>query len=104
VESEKRDITWIITAGTSDGTLDIEEHYTSSDVSSTGTYTPEFSPNFYVGVINGDRLTVQKGDSIVGEFNFTSSIITGTWDDSTWSAIYTQRTYTASNGLTLTKQ
>jgi hypothetical protein len=104
VESEKRDITWIITAGTSDGTFDIEEHYTSSDKSSTGTYTPEFSPNFYTGVINGDRLTVQKGDSIVGEFNFTSSIITGTWDDSTWSSIYTQRTYTASNGLTLTKQ
>jgi hypothetical protein len=104
VGSEKRDITWTITAGTSDGTFDIEQDYTSSDKSYTGMYTPEFSPNFYVGVISGDRLTVKSGDVTVGDFNFTSSIITGTWDDSTWSAIYTQRTYTASNGLTLTKQ
>jgi hypothetical protein len=104
VESEKRDITWTITAGTSDGTFDIEEYYTSSDVSSTGTYTPEFSPQYYTGVINGDRLTVKSGDVTIGDFNFTSSIITGTWNDSTWGLLYTQITYTAANGLTMTKQ
>ena len=107
VESEKRDITWIITAGTSDGTFDIEEHYTASDVThltSPGTCTPEFSPQYYTGVVSGDRLTVKSGDVTVGEFSFTSSIITGTWNDDTWGMLYTQITYTAANGLTLTKQ
>ncbi len=104
VSQESRVVTWTITAGNSASNVNIQQNYTSSGRVSTGTFTPEFSPNFYTGTISGSRLTVTSGGTIVGEFDFTSNNITGTWNDDTWGLLYTQITYTEAQALVLTKQ
>lgn len=115
VGSEDREVTWVISAGSSENEVNIEQTFTYSNrnlVDGSG-YTPDVSPSFYTGVISGSRLTVidkgggigafESSDRIVGEFSFTSSSIQGTWDDN-WTMIYSQRVYTTTNGLTLNKQ
>jgi len=104
VGTEERVVTWVITEGSSENTVNIEQRFTVSSrnlVSGSG-YIPDVSPSFFQGIISGSRLTVMSGSRIVGEFSFTSYTIQGTWDDS-WSMVYSQRVYTPVNGLILNK-
>lgn len=110
VGSENRTMTWIITGTAEENVVNVEVRFAVSNrqlVSESG-YVPDVSPNFYTGTINGTRLTLTTGDKfsesgIVGEFNFTTDIITGTWHDN-WSIAYEQEVYTATNSLILTRQ
>jgi len=57
---------------------------------------------FLKGAISGTRSTLTTGDNrTIGEFNFTTDIITGTWSDH-WSMVYEQLVYTTTNTLILT--
>lgn len=102
--------TFIITAGSDENHVYIQMTFTR------GTYTPvpatacsspilvpEVSPMFLTGVISSTRLTLYNGTTSAGVFNFTTDILTGTFDY-TWTGIYSQREYTASNGMTLLRQ
>jgi hypothetical protein len=106
VGSENRTMTWIITATSDENVVNVEVRFMVSNrllVADSG-YTPDVSPMFYKGVISGTRLTLETGDnSTVGEFNFTTDIMTGTWSDH-WSMVYEQQVYTATNALILTRQ
>jgi len=105
VGTENRTMTWIITATNDENTVNVEVQFTASNrllVSDSG-YTPDVSPMFLTGTISGTRLTLKTGDRTVGEFSFTTDIITGTWSDH-WSMVYEQEVYTATNGLILARQ
>ncbi len=106
VGSENRTMTWIITATGDENVVNVEVQFAVSNrqlVSDSG-YTPDVSPMFLKGTISGTRLTLTTGDNgTIGEFNFTTDIITGTWSDH-WSMAYEQEVYTATNNLVLTRQ
>ncbi len=105
VGSEDRSMTWIITATGNENVIDVEVQFTSSNtqlVTGSG-YTPDVSPMFLTGTISSSRLTLADGDRIIGEFSFTTDILTGTWNDQ-WSMAYEQQVYTSTNGLVLMKQ
>jgi hypothetical protein len=112
VASEDRQVTWIITEGADANTVNIEQHFTSTNLQQLvegGAYTPDISPTDYIGIISSSSLTVRTKGSIINEprvvgyFSFTTDSITGTWSDN-WTMIYTQNVYTAVNGLKLTRQ
>jgi len=106
VGSENRTMTWIITGTNDENVIKVDVYFTVSNrklVSGSG-YTPDVSPMFLTGVISGTRLTLKTSDNrTIGEFNFTTDIITGTWHDH-WSMVYEQEVYTQTNSLTLTRQ
>jgi hypothetical protein len=105
VGTEDRTMTWIITATNDENTVNVEVQFTSSNrqlVSDSG-YTPDVSPMFLTGTISGTRLTLKTGDRTVGEFSFTTDIITGTWSDHL-SMVYEQEVYTKTNSLILNRQ
>jgi hypothetical protein len=104
VGSEDREMTWVITAGSDESTVNIEVTFTYSNrqlIDESG-YTPDVSPMFLTGVISGTKLTLQGSDGTMGTFDFTSDIIHGTWNDN-WTAAYSQKVYTVVDGLTLTR-
>ena len=109
IGSENRIVTWIITPTSDENLVDVEVSFTFSNRQFTGEgYTPDVSPSFYTGIINGTRLTLKTDDKIsesgtMGEFTFTSDIITGTWNDQ-WSICYQQQVHTATNKLVLMRQ
>ena len=110
VGSENRTMTWIITGTSDEHVVNGEVSFTISNrqIASGSGYVPDVSPNFYTGTISGTRLALTTGDNysesgIVGEFSFTTDIITGTWNDK-WSIAYGQQVYTATNTLILTRQ
>ena len=106
VGSESRTMTWIITATDDENTVDVEVRFNVSDrqlVSGSG-YTPDVSPMHLTGMISGTRLTLKTWDSrTICECNFTTDIITATWNDH-WSMAYEQQVYTATNSLILKRQ
>jgi len=65
--------------------------------------TPEVSPMFLSGTISSTRLTLYSSQTQVGTFNFTTDIMTGTFDY-TWSAVYNQEEYTDTNAIVLTRK
>ena len=111
VGSENRTMTWIITGTGNENVVNVEVRFAVSNrqLDSGSGYTPDVSPNFYTGTISGTRLTLTTGGSTfeeshsVGEFSFTTDIITGTWSDQ-WSMVYEQEVYTQTNTLILTRQ
>jgi hypothetical protein len=106
VGSENRTVTWIITGTSDENEVNVEVRFTVSNrqLASDSGYVPDVSPNFLTGTISGTRLTLTEGGSrTVGEFSFTTDIITGTWSDR-WSMVYEQEVYTATNSLILTRQ
>jgi hypothetical protein len=106
VGSENRTVTWIITGTSDENEVNVEVRFTVSNrqLASDSGYVPDVSPNFLTGTISGTRLTLTEGGSrTVGEFSFTTDIITGTWDDQ-WSMVYEQEVYTTTNSLILTRQ
>lgn len=106
VGSENRTMTWTITTASDENVVNVEVQFTVSNrqlIADSG-YTPDVSPIFLKGLISGTRLTLETSDnSTIGVFNFTTDIITGTWDDH-WSMVYEQEVYTATNTLILTRQ
>lgn len=106
VGSQNRTMTWIITATDDENVVDVEVQFTVSNsqlVPNSG-YTPDVSPMFLTGIISGTRLTLKTWDNkIIGECNFTTDIITATWNDH-WRMAYEQQVYTATNSLILTRQ
>ena len=99
-------MTWTITATGDENVVNVEVYFAVSNrqlVSGSG-YKPDVSPMFLTGKISGTRLALKTGDnSTIGEFNFTTDIITGTWTDH-WSMVYEQEVYTATNSLILVRQ
>ena len=99
-------MTWTITATGDENVVNVKVYFAVSNrqlVSGSG-YKPDVSPMFLTGKISGTRLALKTGDnSTIGEFNFTTDIITGTWTDH-WSMVYEQEVYTATNSLTLVRQ
>src|SRR3990170_6760049 len=105
VGSENRTMTWILTATSDENVVDVEVQFTVSNRQlTTGSgYTPDVSPMFLTGTISGTRLTLTSSGTTIGEFSFTTDIITGTWSDH-WSMAYEQEVYTTTNSLTLNRQ
>jgi len=105
VGSENRTMTWIITATSDENIVNVEVYFTVSNrqlVEDSG-YVPDVSPMFLEGVLSGTRLTLKTGDRTIAECNFTTDIITATWNDH-WSMAYEQEVYTKTNSLILTRQ
>ncbi len=105
VGSEDRAMTWTITATSDENVVDVEVQFTSSNrqLEANSGYTPDVSPMFLEGTISGSRLTLTDGDRTIGEFSFTTDILTGTWNDH-WSMVYEQQVCTTTNSLVLMKQ
>ena len=105
VGSEDRTMTWVITGTSDENVVDVEVSFTVSNRQlATGSgYTPDVSPMFLTGTISGTRLTLTSSGRTIGEFSFTTDIITGTWSDH-WSMAYEQEVYTTTNSLTLNRQ
>ncbi len=106
---ENRAMTWVITKTSQENVFNVKVTFTSAGrelVAGSG-YTPDVSPMFLIGTVSGTRLTLESASKFyvepVGEFNFTTDIITGTWHDH-WEIVYNQNVYTATNGLTLARQ
>lgn len=106
VGTQDRMMTWVITNTADENVVNIEVSFTTSNtqlVSGSG-YVPDVSPMFLTGTISGTRLTLtSNSDGTVGTFNFTTDILTGTWNDN-WTIAYSQQVYTATNGLVLMRQ
>jgi hypothetical protein len=109
--SEKRLVTWLISEDSSDpdgNSVRITMTYEDSDytyiqlcMGSTGVI-PEVRPLYLTGTINGAFLIVKSGDSVVGEFSFTTSNMEGNWDATTCS-IWCQHCYTVNREFKLNK-
>jgi hypothetical protein len=102
--------TFIITSGADDNHVYVQMSfvsgaYTQADANacSSPIIVPEVSPMFLTGVISSTQLTLYNGSTPAGVFNFTTDILTGTFDY-TWTAVYSQREYTATNTMILTRQ
>ena len=112
VGSENRTLTWTITATDQENIVHVtvEFSYSNRQLISDSGYTPDVSPMYLTGIINGTQLTLTRADSgpikqigSVGVFTFTTSNMEGTWHDH-WSGVYEQNVYTPTNGLKLTNQ
>ncbi len=64
---------------------------------------PEVSPMFLTGAVNSSQMQLRSGADVKGVFSFTSTTMTGTYDD-TWAAIYGQSVFTETNAIKLYKQ
>ena len=116
VGTQDRMVTFTITGTSNENTVNVKVEYSSSNshfISDSG-YVPDVSPMFYIGTIDGTKLTlnVNNEGSIglplnqvgsVGEFTFTSTQMQGTWHDH-WDGVYEQSVTTATNSLKLMKQ
>ena len=116
VGTQDRMVTFTITGTSNENIVNVKVEYSSSNshfISDSG-YVPDVSPMFYIGTIDGTKLTlnVNNEGSIglplnqvgsIGEFTFTSTQMQGTWHDH-WDGVYEQSVYTATNALKLMKQ
>ncbi len=112
VGTENRTMTWIITGTGQENIVNVEVSFTYSDrqlISGSG-YTPDVSPMYLTGVINGTQLTLTRADQgpikqagSVGVFTFTTTQMQGTWHDH-WEGVWEQNVYTQTNSLKLMKQ
>lgn len=106
VGSEDRMMTWIITKGSNDNTVDVEVSFTTSNRTLTpgSGYTPDIPLMSLVGTISGTELTLSTSNGrVIGTFSFTTDLMMGTWVDS-WELAYAQEVYTKTNELKLERQ
>lgn|GEM_PF-1258358 len=103
-------VTFVITPGADDNHVIVDMSFQTgtttivNDCGGSGTgAVPEVSPMFLTGAISSTNLVLYNGTTQVGNFNFTTDNLTGTFDY-TWSMVYTQEEYTATNGFILTRQ
>lgn len=109
VEWQNWTVTFVITPGAGDNDVWVDMSF------QTGSFTPithscpytgaysEPSPMTLTGTISSTNLLLYKGTDQVGNFNFTTDILTGTFDY-TYHGVYDQREYTATNAFILMKQ
>jgi hypothetical protein len=64
---------------------------------------PEVSPKYLTGSVNSSQMQLRSGTSVIGVFSFTTSTMTGTYDES-WNAVYGQQVSTETNAIKLYKQ
>lgn len=108
VASQDWDVTWVITPGANDNTVNIQMTFATSNFQvlagcpDTGV-VPEVSPMFLTGNVSGTRLTLKHGTEVLGDFDFTSYNIQGDFDY-TWCAFDCQREYTTNRSLILNLQ
>ncbi len=102
-------VTFVITPGAGDNDVRVEMSFQAGSFtpiahscSSSGAFA-EPSPISLTGTISSTNLVLRKGVDQVGNFNFTTSILTGTFDY-LYRGAYDQREYTAPNALILLKQ
>jgi hypothetical protein len=99
-----RTMTWVITATGNENEVNIECHATDSNIQQVAAdppvaYTPDVFPIGFTGnIMSSSRLITP-----MGEFTFTNDIISGTWDH-TEEVLYSQREFTQSGALKLTRQ
>lgn len=108
VASQPWNVSFVITPGTDDNHVNVEMSFTTGGFTvingcpGTG-IVPEVSPLNFTGTVSASKLILSSGTQAVGEFNYTTDILTGTFDY-TWSMVYAQRDYTATNALILLRQ
>jgi hypothetical protein len=103
-------VTWVITPGADENHVYIQMTFTKgtfAPVTSTACTSPilvpEVSPMYLTGIISSTRMNLYYGTVPAGTFNFTTDILTGTFDY-TYSGVYLQREYSATNGMILSRQ
>jgi hypothetical protein len=64
---------------------------------------PEVSPMYLTGAINSSQMQLRSGTNVVGVFSFTTSTMTGTFDQSSIGA-FSQQVHTDTNAIKLYKQ
>lgn len=108
VASQPWNVTFTVTRGQDDNHVSVDMDFTTSAFTTingcpgTG-IVPEVPPLTFAGLISSSNLVLSRGTKVVGEFNFTTDILTGTFDY-TWTAVYSQEEYTATNALILIRQ
>ncbi len=101
-------VTWIITPGVDENTVNVEMRFAASNsrviagCPDTGV-VPEVSPMFFTANVSSSALTLKKGSDVAGQFTFTTDILQGNFDY-TWCAIYCQREYTTNRTMILLRQ
>jgi hypothetical protein len=102
-------VTLVVTPGAGDNNVLVDMSFQAGSFtpiahscSSSGAFA-EPSPISLTGTISSTNLVLRKGADQVGNFNFTTSILTGTFDY-TYHGAYDQREYTAPNTMILLKQ
>ena len=98
-------VTFVITSTSNPSTVNVKMSFSiaSSAIVSGSMWIPEVSPMYLTGAINSSQMQLRSGTSVVGVFSFTSTTMTGTYDNS-WVAAYGQSVFTATNAIKLYKQ
>jgi hypothetical protein len=101
---QKWNVTFTITKTSDPNVVNVQMSFSvaSSALTSGSGVVPEVSPKFFTGAINSSQMQLRSGSSVIGVFSFTTSTMTGTYDDN-WTAAYSQQVYTATNAIKLYK-
>ena len=108
VASQSWAVTWVITPGADDNTVNIQMNFGTSNSKvlagcpDTGV-TPEVSPMFLTGTVSSSALTLKKGTQVVGDFTFTTDNLQGNFDYP-WCAAFCQEEYTQNREFILARQ
>jgi hypothetical protein len=102
-------VTFVVTPGVGDNEVLVDMSFQAGPFTPIAHSCPtagafaEPSPISLRGTISSTNLVLRQGATQVANFNFTTSILTGTFDY-TYQGVYDQREYTAPNTLILLKQ
>jgi hypothetical protein len=103
-------VTWIITPGVDDNHVNIQMTFTkgvfthvTATACSSPILVPEVSPMYLTGAISSTRMNLYYGTVPAGVFNFTTDILTGTFDY-TYTGLYSQREYSDPNTMILLRK
>jgi len=98
-------VTFVITGGSNSSSVNVQMSFSvaSSSIVQGSMMIPEVSPKFLTGNINSSQMQLLSGSKVVGVFTFTTSTMTGTYDES-WTALYGQMVFTETNAIKLYKQ
>lgn len=98
-------VTFTITKTSNSSTVNVQMSFSvaSSAIVQGSLVIPEVSPKFLTGAVNSSQMQLRSGTSVVGVFSFTTSTMTGTFDES-WIAAYGQSVSTETNAIKLYKQ
>jgi hypothetical protein len=108
VGSQTWDVTWVVTPGADDNTVNVEMGFGASNwrqiAGCPGSgVVPEVSPISFTGNVSSSSLTLRSGTDPAGTFAFTTDVIQGDLD-TTWCMAYCQREYTTDRTLILLRQ
>lgn len=108
VGSQTWDVTWVITPGADENSVNVEMGFATSNwhliAGCPGAgVVPEVPPLTFTGNVSSSSLTLKKGSQVVGAFTFTTDIMQGDFDYS-WCMVYCQREYTQNRTMILRRQ